>query len=90
MFVAYVNESNLGYAAKIATSLRANGINTELNIAKRNLANQLAYANSLKLGYAIIIGDEEERQGKVKLRNLVSGDESIMGFDDALKTIRNE
>ena len=90
VFVAYVNESNLGYAAKIATSLRANGINTELNIAKRNLANQLAYANSLKLGYAIIIGDEEERQGKVKLRNLVSGDESIMGFDDALKTIRNE
>ncbi len=90
VFVAFVKGNNLGYATKIATSLRANGINTELNTAKRNLANQLTYANSLKLGYAIIIGDEEERQGKVKLRNLVSGDESIVSFDDALKTIRNE
>lgn len=90
VFVAYVKDSNLNYAANVANVLRANGINTELNLAKRNLANQLAYANSLKLKYAVIVGDEEEKLGKIKLRNLVSGDESIVSVDDALKTIKND
>ncbi len=88
VFVAYVKDKNYSYALKVANTLRAKSIPTEINISSRNLANQLAHANSLKIKYVIIIGDVEEKAGKLKLRNLVSGDEQIIGVEDAANMIK--
>lgn len=90
VFVANVNEGNYPYALKIANALRANGIPTEVNLALRNLSNQFAYANAIKTKYAIVVGDIEEKSGKVKLRNLISGTESSVDVDEAVKIIKGE
>jgi histidyl-tRNA synthetase len=90
VFVANVNENNYPYALKVANVLRANGIPTEINLALRNLSNQFAYANAIKTKYVIIIGDVEEKLGNVKLRNLISGTESSLHIDQAIKTIKGE
>ncbi|MEM3227599.1 MAG: histidine--tRNA ligase [Candidatus Micrarchaeaceae archaeon] len=89
VFVAYINESNRKYAIEIAERLRAGSVNTELNLAKRNLANQLAYADSLKLKYAVIVGDAEQKLGKIKLRNMLSGSEELLSLDEALKVLKS-
>ncbi len=86
-FVAYVKEKNYSYALKVANMLRSNKIATEINISSRNLANQLAHANSLKIKYVIIIGDVEEKAGELKLRNLTSGEEQILSIEDAVVVI---
>ncbi|MGC8478543.1 MAG: histidine--tRNA ligase [Candidatus Micrarchaeia archaeon] len=90
VFVAYVKENNKQRAIEVAQILRANSINTDLNLAKRNLANQLAYADALKLKYAIIIGDAEEKAGKVRLRNLISGEEELLTIDEAIEELREK
>jgi histidyl-tRNA synthetase len=90
VFIANVNEGNYPYALKVATMLRANGIPTDVNIASRNLSNQLAYANSIKTKYALVVGDAEEKVGKVKIRNLVTGNESTVFIDEAIKIIKGE
>ncbi len=90
VFIASVSERNQGYALKIANVLRANQIATEINLATRNLANQLAHANGIRAKYAVIIGDAEERLGALKLRNLVSGGEQVVGVDDAVRLIKGE
>lgn len=90
VFVAYVNETNYPYALKVANTLRANGIPTEINIASRNLSNQFAYAGSIKTKYAVVIGDVEEKGNKLKLRNLISGNETIVFIDEAIKIIKGE
>ncbi len=87
VFVANVKEKNYSYALKVANSLRANKIATEINISSRNLANQLSHANSLKMKYVIIIGDVEEKAGELKLRNLTSGEEQILSLEDAINII---
>ncbi len=89
-FVAYVKEGNRTRAIEVAELLRANSINADLNLSKRNLANQLSYADALKLKYAIIIGDAEEKAGKVKLRNLVSGEEALLTIDEAIEELRDK
>jgi histidyl-tRNA synthetase len=87
-FVAYINESNYPYALEIANGLRKNGVNAEINLTKRNISNQLSYANSLKFKFALIVGGSEEKEHKVKLRNLVSGEEVTLGFDEALAIVK--
>ena len=87
-FVAYINESNYPYALEIANGCRKAGVNTEINLTKRNISNQLSYANSLKFKFALIVGGAEEKERKVKLRNLISGDEVTLGFDEALAIIK--
>jgi histidyl-tRNA synthetase len=90
VFVANVNEKNYPYALKVANALRSNGIPTDINIASRNLSNQFAYANSIKTKYAVVIGDVEEKSGKIKLRNLISGSETSVFIEEAVKIIKGE
>jgi len=88
-FVAYVNSGNRKRAIEVSEVLRANSINTDLNLANRNLANQLSYANAMKIKYAVIIGDAEEKLGKVKLRNLFDGSEEVLSVDEAIDILKN-
>jgi histidyl-tRNA synthetase len=87
-FIINVKDKNYPYALKVANFLRANGIAVDINVATRNISNQLAYANSLKVGFAIIVGDEEEKGNKLKLRDLVSGQETMMAMNDVLARLK--
>ena len=88
VFVACVNDGNYTYALGITNQLRVNGVQAEINLASRNLSNQFAYANALKVKYAVIIGDVEMNSGKIKLRNLLSGNEQTISFEEALGVIK--
>jgi histidyl-tRNA synthetase len=88
IFVACVSDANYPYALRVANQFRASGVSTDINMASRNLSNQFMYANALKVGYAVIIGDAEEKAGKLKLRNLLSGDEQTLTFDEALTLVK--
>ena len=84
VIVNYIREANFPYALKIANTLRDRGVNADINLAARNIANQFAYADSIRVGYAVIVGDAEEKTGKLKLRNLVSGEELMLGVEEAV------
>jgi histidyl-tRNA synthetase len=82
-FVATIKGASSSYAVGVAEALRGLGIAVDMNVASRNISNQLAYANALKFKYAVIIGPSEEKLGRVKLRNLVSGEESLVSVEEA-------
>ena len=90
MFVANVNDKNYQYAVKVANELRTEGVPTDVNTAARNLSNQFAHASSIKTKYVAIVGDVEERAGKIKLRNLISGKEEVLSIGEAVKEIKGE
>ncbi len=89
VFVANIKDSNYQYALKVGNMFRSNGVATDVNLASRNISNQLAYANALKFKYVVIVGDEEERTGKVKVRNLIDGTESAFAPEAAIKMIKD-
>lgn len=82
--VCTIKPANFAYALKVAKSFRDAGIKTELNVSNRNIANQLDYANSLNIRFAAIVGDAEQKEGMVKVRDMVSGSESVLGIEDAI------
>ena len=88
VIINYIKENNFNYALEVANILRDNGINTEINLAQRNIANQLAHANALNIIFAIIIGDSEEKTKMVKIRNLIDGKEELMKIEEAIYKLK--
>ena len=89
VFVAGVDESCGDEVLKVVRNFRNNGIPAMFDLRGRSLAKQLNYANSLKIPYVVIIGKEEMRQGKVKLRNFASGEEKLLTAEECVELIKN-
>ena len=63
------------FGAEVARALRAWGLTAELYPGTPKLKKQLDYANDKKMGFAVIIGNEELQANKVALKNLVTGEQ---------------
>jgi histidyl-tRNA synthetase len=88
VYVALVNENIRENAIQIAQILRKNNIKAEVDLMGRSLSKQLEYANAKNIPYCIIIGPQELKQKKIRLRDMVSGQEKIGKIGDIVKEIR--
>jgi histidyl-tRNA synthetase len=88
-FIASVDESSRGEALKVAGLFRKSGVAAMVDLRERSLAKQLNYANSLSIPYVVIIGKEEMKQGKVRLRDFKSGEERLVEAEECIKLIKN-
>ena len=74
------------FGAGVARALRARGLTAEMYPGTPKLKKQLDYANDKKMGFAVIIGNEELQANKVALKNLVTG-EQVTGSVDEIATV---
>jgi histidyl-tRNA synthetase len=73
---------------KISEELRRAGINTELDLLSRGISKNLTYANSMKIPYAVIVGEQELKQNKVKIRDMKSGKEEMLSLREVIEKLR--
>lgn len=73
---------DLSYPINVATKLRAKCINTEIYLEEKAFKKKLNYANKQSIPYVIIIGEDEVAQNKVTLKNMITGDQSLVSIDD--------
>ncbi|MBW3022156.1 histidine--tRNA ligase [Candidatus Woesearchaeota archaeon] len=71
----------------IAAELRAQGINTEIDIMDRGISKNLDYANYYKIPFVVFAGEEELKKKKVKLKNMDTGEEKFLAVKDILKVV---
>jgi len=81
-FIAIVNESQTGFAIKIAEKLRKSGKNVEVELMQRKIGKQLEYANKSKIAKLIVIGEEEEKNKKFKTKDMKTGKEEEKKLED--------
>lgn len=87
VYIASVKDTAYPYAIRVARTLRSSGIGTSLNVTGRDLKKQFDYANSLGFEYIIIVGDKEAKAEKVTLRNMRTGEESLVAIKDAIARV---
>ncbi len=80
-------DDNLQSPFEVATQLRSAGVITEVYVENDKFSKKLSYANRKGIPYVIIIGEDERSQNKVALKDMVTGEQSLMSFDDALTRI---
>ena len=72
----------------IAEELRKRNINVDVAFDKKGISKGLDYANSLGIPYVVIIGEDELKKNKVKLKDMKSGKEELLSVDDIVKKIK--
>jgi histidyl-tRNA synthetase len=90
VLVAYKDNGNNVFptALNVTTKLREAGINTEMYLdPKKDLEKQLKYANKKGIGFVVIIGENEIKEGKYKLKNMLTGEQTEVTLMDLLSKL---
>lgn len=70
------------YAMKAITQLRRNGISTELYPDKGKMGKQMSYADKRNIPFAILAGSAEMEAENYTLRNMKSGEQQTLNFEE--------
>ena len=86
MFINY-DESQALYALKAIKSLRDNGIKAELYPENAKISKQFSYAENKEIPFAVLLNDEIIESYQFILKDLTSGEQSILYLDDLYKKL---
>ncbi len=71
--IPFGDERVYEYALKVGDALRKQGKVVELSYRKGGLKKQLEFANRMRYKYAVIIGEDEVKEGVVTIKDMESG-----------------
>lgn len=72
----------------IANTFRKEGINTEVYMNDKKMKAKFKYADKLKIPYVAIIGEDELKENKVSLKNLVTGKQDTINIQEAVEILK--
>ncbi len=70
IMVVYFNENILKYAWELTSDLRNQGFKVFLDLTRKNFFEQMKLAIDRGIKYAVILGEDEIKEGKITLQNL--------------------
>jgi histidyl-tRNA synthetase len=74
------------YGLEIGRELREASINTEVVFG---LKGSFKYADKLNIPYVVIIGEEEIEKGKFTLKEMSSGDQTLLAKDELIENLKS-
>lgn len=87
LFIACLGEEAKLETSKIALKLRKNGISCERDLLGRSLKAQMKYANKLQAKYVIVLGENELKEGKVKLKDMENSSEEEINLEEIVSIV---
>ncbi len=82
------DESNISYSMSIAELLREKDIICEVYYEDKQFKKKLNYANRLEIPYVIIIGSDEEKDKKATIKNMETGEQNTVSFEEITNYIK--
>ena len=89
VLVIPMGEEQQGYAIATATALREAGIRTQLYAEKKKFKARITYASKMGIPYAMFLGETEEQDKVVALKDLSKGEQVTVSFEEAVKLIQD-
>ena len=82
-------EKETAYCMPIARKARKAGIRTEVYADSAKMKKQMSYANALGIPYVALAGENEINEGKVTLKNMVTGEQQLVSADELIEIIKS-
>lgn len=83
-----VIQKSTSESIRVVDKLRSEGIPVDMDITSRAISKNLDYVDKLNIPYALIIGKKEINQHKFTLRNMKSGKEKLISYEDLLRKLK--
>lgn len=90
VYMAVLGENTLNGALDLASQLREEGVNTEVDFSGRKLDKQIRTAVKKQIPYVLFIGETELKEKKYSLKNTKTGDEEKLGFERLVTHIKDK
>jgi len=84
LFVSF-GEKELMYCLPWLSALRAIGVNTEIYPEPAKMKKQMSYADNKRIPFVAIVGETEMNSGKVMLKNMKTGDQSLLSLEELIE-----
>ena len=86
LFVNF-GEAEAAYVLPVLAQVRAAGIRAEIYPDAAKMKKQMSYANAKMVPFVAIVGENEMKEGKVMLKNMTSGEQSLVTPDELVAAI---
>lgn len=87
VYVVAMDETTKKKAFSVVRDLRMNGISADMDFAGRKVKAQMKSADRKGAGFVIVIGETELENGKVALKEMATGEQQEMAFEEIAGTI---
>ena len=87
MFVNF-GEKETACCMQLASALRRNGIAVEIYPDNTKMKKQMAYANAKNIPFVAMVGENEMATSQVSLKNMVTGEQQTVAFDELESLIK--
>ena len=81
--------ADLAPAVTLATRLRAAGVRTQLYTEQKKFKAKMSYADKLGVPYVVFLGDDEIAGNVVACKDMTSGEQTTLPFDETLALIQS-
>ncbi len=82
IYFATMGDAALEKAIELTAQLREFGYYAEYDLMGRGLKAQMKYANKIDAAFTMVLGDNELTDAKAKLKEMESGEETLINLDD--------
>ena len=88
--VLFINfgETETAYCLPIVGKLRQAGIRSEIFPDKAKMKKQMSYANAKNIPFVVLAGENEMAAGKVTLKNMESGEQTLVTVEELIATVK--
>ena len=77
-------------AFRLINNLRLNGVSVEFNSDKTSMNAQMKMANKTGAEFALILGEDELKKGKIIKKNLADGEQENIELDNIVNNLKGE
>ncbi len=88
VFVTSVDNSVLDDVVRTVAELRRNNISSQMDLMERNFGKQLEYANKINIPYVLVVGKEELKKKKFKLKDMKTGEQREVSLKQAISQLK--
>ena len=81
LFINFGEKESL-FACNVAKKLRESGIKAEVYPENAKLKKQMNYANSKQIKFVALPGEEEMKQNKISLKNMLTGEQQLLSVEE--------
>jgi histidyl-tRNA synthetase len=85
-YIAALEGTDSAEVITLAQELRAAGVSCEFSLKDLTVSKQMKNANTARSPFVLFAGGDESRQGMVKIKNMASGDESMVARQDIVSS----
>lgn len=86
MFVNF-GAAEEAFCLPVLAAVRKAGINAEIFPDKSKMAKQMTWANNKKIPFVAIVGESEMAQGKINLKNMLTGEQQLVDQQELIKIL---